>query len=175
MTTALALAATHSPPRIRLIGLFSVAFGLAVGWLLARLVDQLESPASRRAIGVASAVFTLCGLIGSTWETSRLNEIQETKRVNEVLEARLLEQTLKMAGDREGNISLPSLPKASMSLTVFRGHLARRIRPLGEWSSPWPEAFWCLELIVAAAASAWISTRRTWTKKTDSANPTAAN
>lgn len=161
MTTAAALAAAHSPPRIRLIGLFSVAFGLVVGWLLARLVETLDCHPSRRAIRIAAAVFTLCGLIGSTCETVRLNEAQKPKSGTDAIAARIIEQ-IKMqssTGESDGGISSMT-PKESSSLAMIRRYLSRRLQPLGEWRSPWPETFWCLELCTAAAASVWISTRK---------------
>lgn len=161
MTTALALAAAHSPPRIRLIGLFSIAFGLAVGWLLARLVEKLDVGLSRRALGAAAAVFTVCGLIGSTWETVRLNEAQKPKSGTDTVAARLIEQIRSQsnAGNHDETPGLTS-PVETSSLVVFRRYLAHRLRPLGELSSPWPEIFWCVELCAAAAASVWMATRR---------------
>ena len=155
--TALSLAAAHAPPRIRLVGLFSVAFGLFVGKLLVLLAAQFEAHPSRRAIVVLASILSFAGLIGSTWETARLEEVRRIQSGNEGVAARLIEEFVMRIDHADQDVS------DSSAMAVFRRHLIRRIRQLGEWKSPWPEILWLAELIAAVAASGWMSSRSLWT------------
>ena len=92
LTTALTLAAAHAPPRIRLIGLFSITFGALLGLLLVQLAVQLESHPSPQFVAFTAALFTTAGLIGCTWETFRLEQLKHGKSMKEGLAQRLVEQ-----------------------------------------------------------------------------------
>lgn len=161
-TVAISLVAAHAPPRIRLIGLFSIVFGLAIGWSLSRLAEKLECRISQTDMGVVVVILSVAGLIGCTWETWRLEEVRKPKSGNDAIVARMIEQ-MKLQTSIGQARSVPNqlemVPPPSSSLTEFRRYLARRIRQLGEWSSPWPEAFWLLEICAGAAASVWIAIR----------------
>ncbi len=149
ITTALSLAAAHAPPRIRLIGLFSVAFGLLIGWLLAVLAEKLVSHPSRLVMSLVAAILTLGGLIGCGWETFRLEQSRLAKSPNDDLALRLMEGMKAQGGAGDATPAKPS------TLTAFRSHLSRRLRQLGDWPSPWPELFWLTELAAGASASVW--------------------
>ena len=157
---ALALAAAHAPPRIRLIGLFSIAFALLVGWLLGRLAERLDAHPSRGLIGTIAVFLSIAGLIGATWEAFRLELSRRPKSPNDAIAERLIEQM-------KTQTKLPPFENREQSaLLAFRRYLSGRIRQLGEWSSPWPEVFWISELVTAAAASYWMATgrRRSFTR-----------
>ena len=145
--TALALLAAHCPSRIRLIGLFSIAFGLGAGWVITQAARILELHPPLRAMEVMSALLTLAGLIGCTIEIFRLDELRHPEFANERLARQMIAQMNSAASE---NISVPAAPSV---LTRFQQHLAQLIRQLGQWQSPWPEIFWTSELIAAACAS----------------------
>jgi hypothetical protein len=152
-TGAISLAAAHAPPRIRLIGLFPIGFGLLVGWLLVRLASQFETFPSRRVLVTAAALLALGGWIGTTWETFRIDETLSVKSPQDELAARMMrefDQQTKGAGPEQ---SRPS------TVASFRTYLSRRIRQLGDWPSPWPECFWLAESVAAAVAGGIIASR----------------
>jgi hypothetical protein len=152
-TTALSLVAAHAPARVRLIGLFSLAFGLLVGWFVAWLAVKLDAKSSRPVICVAAAIFTLGGLIGCTWETFRLEELRRPRSANEELGLRLIEQMkMQNTGDQNEHFDLSTT-------TAFRKYLTLRIRQIGNWPRPWAEVFWISELIAGTFASVWFSNR----------------
>ena len=157
-TMLLAFAAAYAPARIRLIGLFLLAFGLLIGWLVARLAVACDAAVSRRMTIVVAVFVAFAGAMVATWETARLEESRRTKSGNEGLAERLI---------RELEIQMPASKRSSPgidALATFRQHLHHRVRQLGDWASPWPEVFWVTELIAAAIASGWASTR---TESTD--------
>lgn len=151
-TGALAVAAAYAPPRIRLIGLYSIAFGFLVGWLLVRLAEKLDVVPSRWTMAIVAALMTLGGLVLCTWETCRIELKSAPRAAKDALEAKLIQQLKTQSINENDVIQIESPP-----LFDFRRHLAKRISQLGKWSSPWPELFWCGELIAAMAASIWIS------------------
>ena len=150
-TLALSLIAAHAPARIRLLGLFSIAFGLIVGWLLNRLVELLDAHPSRHFIRLVAATLTLCGLVGSTCEQVRLETLKRPGTPKEEVAQRLIDE-MQMSGPANHS-------PQNDSLSEFRKHLSVRIRKLGVWSSPWPEAFWIAEVCAGAFASSWMASR----------------
>jgi len=149
----LAVMAAHAPARVRLIGLFSVGFGLFVGWLTTRLAQLFEVRPARATIIMLAASLTLVGLVATTWQTFRLDELTQVKSSEEELAAKLMREF-----DRQQGIATPDLTPSS-SLQRFRGYLTRRVRQLGRWPSPWPELFWCGECISAGIAAGWFAQR----------------
>jgi len=151
-TGALAITAAYAPPRIRLIGLYSIAFGLLVGWLLVRLAEKLDVTPSRWTMMIVAAMLTLGGLALSTWETCRIELKSASQFAKESLEARLIQKMKTQNINENDVIQIERSP-----LFDFRRHLVRRISPLGKWTIPWAELFWCGELIAAMASSIWVS------------------
>jgi hypothetical protein len=149
--TAISIAAAHAPSRIRLIGLISIVFGLMVGWVVVWLASQLQAEPGRRLIVVTAALLSLCGLIGSTWLTSRLDEALLSKSGKDGLAARLIKEF-----ERQDKQSGSDNQKRS-EVSEFQKYLSRRLQKLGTWTSPWPECFWAIELIAAATAAGWMS------------------
>ncbi len=149
--TALSIAAAHAPARIRLIGLFSIAFGLVVGWGVVRIASQLQAQPGRRFTVFTAALLSLCGLIGSTLQTSRLDESHSMQSGNDALAARLIKEF--EWHDNQSGSNKPS----RTNVTAFQAYLSRRLQNLGNWSSPWPECFWLTELIATAIAAGWMS------------------
>ena len=149
--TALSIAAANAPARIRLIGLFSVAFGLIVGWGVVRVASQLQAEPRRRVSVITAMLLTLCGLIGSTWQSSRLDEARSTQSGNDALAARLIKEF-----DQQEKVPGNGVQSRS-EVTAFQKYLSRRLKNLGNLTTPWPECFWAFELIAAAIAAGWMS------------------
>jgi hypothetical protein len=149
--TALSIAAAHAPSRIRLIGLFSIAFGLAVGWGVVWLTSQLHAEPGCRFTVVTAVLLSLIGLIGSTLQTSRLDEAFSLKSDKAALASRLIKEF-----ERQVNKSGSDKPNCA-EVTEFQKYLSRRLQNLGNWNSPWPECFWVSELVAAAIVAGWMS------------------
>ena len=153
---ALSIAAAQAPARVRLLGLFSVGVGCAMGAATA----FLTRPHPRRIAGqwlLAMSVMASAGLAGSTWMAFRV-EAAELARLEAAWRPKSSEQ--QFAENLVGKMSQESkgaIPAAQSGFTFeeFRWYLARRVRQLGPWPSPWPEVFWCAELLAGGAAAAW--------------------
>lgn len=150
-TTAVSLIAAHAPPRVRLIGLFSIAFGLVIGRMIVLLAEKLDADPSRSVLAVAAILLSMTGLIGATWESFRLEETRRPKTSKDAIAQLLIDQ---MRTDQTPT----GAPKFETSQVIqFRRYLSGRLQQLGDWTSPWSEAFWIAELCAAAVASVWIS------------------
>ena len=149
--TALSIAAAHAPPRIRLIGLFSIVFGLMVGWVVVWLASQLQAEPGRRFAVVTAVLLSLSGLIGSTWQSSRLDELRSMQSGKDALAARLIKEF-----EQQDKQPVSDHQRRS-EVTEFQKYLSRRLKNLGNWTTPWPECFWVSELIAAAIAAGWMS------------------
>lgn len=153
VTIAISFAASRAPARIRLIGLFPIGFGSAVGWMIARLSRELNAHPSRRILVTAAVLLTLAGWIGVTGETYRLEELHSPKLPSHGLAAQMMKDFERQVKGTELEIPRPD------GLTLFRTYLSRRIQKMGAWRSPWPECFLFAESIVASIAAVAISRR----------------
>lgn len=153
VTLALTLAAVHTPPRAKLIGLFYMGFGLAIGFSISKLAQLLDAHPSRRTLAVVAAVLTLAGLIGITAETARLEFQKRSQTATNAIAMRLIEgmKAPETPGDPTAHNSSP--------LAEFQRHLVRRVRQLGNLTSPWPELLWLSELAAGTTASVLIARR----------------
>lgn len=159
VTIALSIVAAHVPGRVRLIVLFSVGFGLLIGWIVVQLSEKLKLNCSRKVMADYAALLTLAGLIGSTVEIHRLDAKNRKPSANEMLAVQMAEQMKeKMPSAEKGKSnSLNSLSEALD--TSFRRHLARRVRQLGDMQPPLPELIWSAELLAGMVAGYWIANR----------------
>ena len=127
--------AAHAPARVRLLGLFSLGFGLLVGWLLCRLAKILNVRLDAAKIALIAAV-TLAGLITGVCRTVALQPPSTTKNmIADMIEARMRE-----AADKgEPSLAEPSEPMPLPTPPGFAGrvqtYLNRRVEMLGHWSS----------------------------------------
>ncbi len=149
---AVSIAAAQAPPRVRLLGLFSVGVGWAMGAAAALFTRPHPNRIARRWL-LAMSLMAFAGLAGSTWMAFRV-EAAELARLEAVWRPKSSEQQLaaSMAQRMNGEISAA---QPGFKLEEFRWYLTRRVRQLGKWPSPWPELFWSLELLAGAAAAAW--------------------
>lgn len=148
IAAALAVIAAHAPARIRLLGLFSLGFGLICGWLLTRLAAMLHVRLDAPKLALIGTV-TLAGLITSVCQTVALQPVKPPDATPHPIAALVAAQL----GESPEQQPVPNFASR------LRTHLIHRVERLGEWSSPWPEVFWTAELLVGTAGSVWIAVR----------------
>lgn len=140
----------HAPARIRLIGLFAVAYGAVVGYLAAQFAKRTGLPCSSMAVALTFLAI-LVGQIGVAVESYRLAH-RETLFTPEHAAANAM---LSAAEPPENPRSRKLLE--DMQATLGRGqnfsnYLGHRVAALGAWTRPWPEIFWVLEMLLASAS-----------------------
>lgn len=147
----LALAVSHAPARIRLIGLLSIGFGLLVGWLIVWLANVFEVRPSLWTLFVFAASLACGGFVLSTLQTFQLDTAMRQLSKEEELAAKLMREIDRQRG----------VVKADETVVQrFREFLSRRVRQLGAWPSPWPEVFWSGESLLTGIAAGGLSVRR---------------
>ena len=153
VSIAVSFAAGHAPARIRLIGLFPIMFGSAIGWIVPWLARELNADPSRRLLSRTAFLLAFAGWITVTAETFRQEELRRVKLPSNGLAAQMMKDFERQVKGTDLEIPRPTL------LTSFRTHLSRRIQQIGDWTSPWPECFVIGELIAASIAAVLISRR----------------
>ncbi|MCH7988088.1 MAG: hypothetical protein IID46_02935 [Planctomycetes bacterium] len=170
--TVLTLIWAHSPARIRLIGLFSLAFGLAAGWILGATSRFLERPVSRNVV-LLSFVLIALGETGWTLELYRIY-VGQLRLAYEQDVPQLIAPELFKQQDNEGDesVNVPQRMKAAETLGEsiqearreelkkrigFSVYLQHRITPFVQWPTPFPELFWGCEVLLGSLAGAWIT------------------
>lgn len=154
-TGALALVAAHAPPRIRLLGLYTLAFGLLNAFIQTRLAAFLNVRLSA-LVTVIIAATTFAGIVGSVLQTVALQP-----------QAKPLDASFHpVAAMVEARMEKTEQAKESAPTFAERMHtyLMRRVSILGDWSSPWPEAFWGCELILGTVGAACLTN---WIRRTE--------
>ena len=132
---------------------------MIIGWGVMLLASVLDVAVPRFTMALTAALLTAAGIVGSTFETVRLERMAQSRlstkeRLKLELEAGALPMTpdqVTVAGSK-GTVQL-SLP----AQTTLSSYLARRTRPLGAWKAPLPECFWISELVLAMCASVWVA------------------
>lgn len=163
VAAGLGLLAAHAPARVRLLGLFSLGFGLLTGWLVAGLAARLHLRIGRVQL-VIIALVTLVGLITSVCRTVMLQPVNPKAEAHPVAE--MVEAQLRTPGQ----IDLPApqaplLAGPTLQATPrpfadrLQTYLSRRVEMLGRWSAPWPELFWVLELVLGTTGAVWVASR----------------
>ena len=161
------LVASIAPPRLRLIGLFAIALGAALGWLAGRLAVRLRMP-SRRAAVLGGILTGATGCVVATllhWQAySRVLQAAEKPNAGQALMANMLKAA-------EGNA--PVDPESQAAFAEFRdsgaralnelrsrrslsGYLSHRVASLGLTGS-WPVALWGIEVLFAGVAAAVVA------------------
>lgn len=147
-----------APPRFRLILLTPVGLGLASGWGLGQLADELRVRRSS-ATAALTVMLTLAGLahlaLAGYRQVAAAARNNVARDPQQLLALRLLESAanddpaLRRRWDEE---RLRLEPR-------FRDYLAGRLLSFGWLPAPWPAVIWGAELLSGAAAAAWIFRR----------------
>lgn len=177
----LAAAATHLPVQIRKPLLLPLAFGAVSGWASGRFAHGLQ--AARPAV-----VAVLTGLLvaGGIILIARQIHLAQSAEVRQAIAKRGLEKDplvekferfladapeKETADERRQREEMRKEVEDSRrrredqtarerELLTFSGYLRQRVpRAWGEWSAPWPIAFWVVELIAGASMGAWLAGR----------------
>lgn len=150
--TALVLAAAHTPGRIRLLGLFAVAFGCVCGWGLARVATALKVNAGRLTAAIIAGVLIAAAETGLTLESWRLYVV-ELRQIYDP------EASTEVVGKGQPFVPPSVLKKAREDRqrvleekSRFATYVQHRVKNLGEWPSPWPIVFWAAEVLLGTAA-----------------------
>ncbi len=146
---AISIAAAQAPARLRLLVLFPIVVGWAMGAATGMFAKAMRVSVSSRVVSMVGA-FAFVALAASTWQAFRLDAASRATSPREQQIA--LNLVRQMERDSGGEIAVT--PPASAT-DEFREYLARRVRQLGVWSSPWPELFWFVELFAGGLAAAW--------------------
>lgn len=162
-TTVLTIAFAHAPARLRLIGLFSIAFGVIVGLAALWLADVIGMR-RRSLIPIGAFAAIVLGQIGVVSESYRLSVAERRAQAQqpgaeEAIAAAMLEQG--KAPDNPHSRKLFEEMRVTLAArNTFSAYLARRLSSLGSLNSPLPELFWGLEVLLAAAVGTFVAYRR---------------
>ena len=155
--------AAHLSGRVKLIGLFAVAFGVLCGWGQRELAGRLGVRRAR-PVTVLGALLVLAGLLVFSGESFRLYRLDRAREFagNPVglaaaqMQARggvppeVAEEFARAARARRAKLAEESR---------FSAFAAYRIRQFAAWPAPWPVVFWGGEVLLGTAAGAWILAR----------------
>lgn len=167
VTVGLSIAAAHAPARIRLLGVFSIGFGLLLGWLVTRLAATLTyriNVLQVAWIGILSSA----GLVGSVCHMIAIQPVASAPTIENAV------PKLFAIPTPQSRSSSPA-PKPNPMAALFAAqvhaesrtfgsrmhrYLTERVQMLGAWPSPWPELFWGTEVLAGTAAAIGIARKR---------------
>ncbi len=147
--SAIGIVAAQAPARVRLLVLFPILVGGAMGAASGVFARSMRVGVTSHTVLTVGGL-ALMALAGSTWQTFRLDAASRAVSPREQQMALNLMQQM----ERDSGGEFTATPVASAT-DQFRQYLARRVRQLGAWSSPWPELFWAIELLAGGAAAMW--------------------
>lgn len=172
--TAVTLLCAHAPARIRLLGLFAVAYGLFSGYALKHLA-RIVALRQAGAIIALTFVAVAAGQSALTLESYRIAAAAHASEMQRELESdksraalALILQSSAPPADSQARQMFDEMQETLGIRMSFANYLARRFSTLGQWSSPWPEIFWSVEILMSAAAGAWMASRPMKTGKSPS-------
>lgn len=144
----LAFAAGHAPARVKLLGLFLVAVGAAIGGVSGWL-GHLYNRDRRPIVLVTTFVVTAIALVGSVLESHRLwaTELRESHEANNVV---LPGEPPEMKAATE---------RAVAEATSVSTYLMRRVRSLGPWSPVAALTFLVIEVLVGSIVATIVTAR----------------
>jgi hypothetical protein len=163
--------AAHAPARIRLLGLFTLGFGLLAGAGLGWLSGEFHLKPNRK-LACLMFVFVFLGISGMFWESHRsyverlrkiydqphLDRPNPEKPVSMGKAAILAQATEALREARRKKFAVESL---------FSTYLVRRTqfgkRPA--WTDPWPVVLALGELIIGSICGAWMFLRVSRTRQ----------
>ena len=155
VAAGLAIAAAHAPARIRLLGVFSVIFGLILGRMLVHLAATLHQRLNIPQVAWVGVV-TAAGLIGSVCHLVALQPTPAPPTLSHpvatILAARMQEENGIQPGDTIPEFQPVVYKPPTFGIRV-QTYLTSRVQNLGTWPSPWPELFWGVEVLAGTAAA----------------------
>lgn len=159
VSAGLAIAAAHAPARIRLLGVFSVVFGLILGRLLVHLAATLHQRLNIPQIAWVGVV-TAAGLVGSVCHLVALQPIPAPPTLSHPV-ATILAARMQVENGIQPGDTIPEFKPVEYKPPTFGNrvqiYLKSRVQNLGTWPSPWPELFWGAEVLAGTAAAVGIA------------------
>ena len=154
--TAMALAAAHLPSRIKLLVLFTMAYGLLAAWMLAWL-SRVTNVSRGRPMSIVSCLLIAATCVGMVFESHRLYAADKL-RLRKQNPAALMGNQLLKSSEVPADVkeSFRQAEQEQQQLRSFPGYLRYRVSSLGLWSHPWPALFWGFEVILASLTGGWL-------------------
>lgn len=141
------------PPRIRLLLLFAIGFGLFAGWSAGVIADEFGVRRSWSKTAT-TAVLAVLGLANVAFAAYR--QSQETARETVARDPQQLTALRVLEGAMKDDPTLQRRYQEERARLQpdFGDYLSRRLLVFGYVSSPWPAIVWGAEIIAGAAAAA---------------------
>jgi hypothetical protein len=164
-TCALALAAAHLPPIFKKLGLFAVAYGMALGLIGAWLAQFTPLLRARARAGTAIVfVLAVVGQIGIAAESYRMFRSEQQRRVEanpkQLLARKLLESATEPP-DAKSQATLDEFRRSYGTAGLsFGDYLQFRVSGIGIQSKLWAALFWGVEITLGGLAASWVFFRR---------------
>ncbi|MBX3436722.1 MAG: hypothetical protein KF861_04465 [Planctomycetaceae bacterium] len=148
--------AALAPTGMRKLVLFPVAFGLGTGAIVAWAAREFHLEKRWAAVLTVPLVMAGLCLIASRG----LSELRaEQAAIVAPAEQSMARAILEAAAQNDPTLAQELAAPDSTSVPSLSDYLAFRVRPLGEWSQPWPSVFWGAEILLASVAGAWTASR----------------
>jgi hypothetical protein len=142
----------HLPPRLRLLVLFSVAFGLLVGGAAGLLADEFGVRRVRRS-SAALFLLTVAGLVNQTLTAYRQEQAAGRARAQADPQQMLALQFLQSAMADDPELKQRYLEERARLQPTFGDYLAQRWSRWGRMPAPWPAIIWGAELMLGGIAA----------------------
>lgn len=178
LMTALSLLAVHLPERLKLLLVYAVVYGLISGGTLTTLAVKFGLP-TKKVLLLIIIGLTICGqtlvlyLSHQRYQEATLIRFQAdqtaivmermfaTNKPPDEPEAREgYEQMLK-----QFQAAKAERREKEQNLLKISSYLKHRISPVANLTTPWPELFWLLELVLCCLAAVWASRQVTQSEK----------
>ncbi len=147
----LSMAAAYAPAAVRKIGLFSIVFGIVVGWGLGQLHRQYDL-VGRTIVTIATALLIIAGLVNVAIQSHQQLRAERRNLRADNDQQRL---ALQLLAGSEGEDSATTALLRSQYDPSFADYLANRFSALGEWPLRWAVLAWLLEIGLAVAVGIW--------------------
>lgn len=150
--------AAWSPPSFRKLVLFSLAYGVCAGGILAWSANEFGL--KRRLAVIMTVVLTATGLGLVAIRGYQQYQAEQAATAKADPEQAMARNIMEAAAANDPQLAEQLSEEKDKGRMSFPDYLALRVRPLGEWRQPWPTVFWGTEVILAAACGAFLVSRQ---------------
>lgn len=146
--------AAWSPPSFRKLVLFAVAYGLCVGGIA--IWSAKEFGLNRLPAIVLTVALTMAGLGMIAWRGYHEYWVEVAAAAKADADQAMARNIIEAAAEHDPQLAAQLAVEGETRELNFADYLAHRVKPLGEWSQPWPIVFWGAEVLLASACSAFL-------------------
>lgn len=146
--------AAWSPPSFRKLVLFSLVYGLCVGGIVVWAAKEFgfkRLPAVVLGIGL-----TIAGLCLIAFRGHQQFQAEQAAAAKADADQAMARNIIESAAAHDPELAASLAEEQRQVESSFANYLALRVKPLGEWSQPWPIVFWAVEVLLAAACSGFL-------------------